>query len=50
MIKVSRSNTSPHQPGCAVIHTEEEKNAQSRYNSYLNMLEDKDEGKNCAAY
>jgi ribosome biogenesis GTPase len=43
--------THTHEPGCAVIQAVEDHYiAQSRYNSYLNMLDDKDEGKYRAAY
>jgi ribosome biogenesis GTPase len=38
--------THTHEPGCAVLSAlEEHRIAQSRYNSYLSMLEDKDEDK-----
>lgn len=38
--------THTHEPGCAVLAAmEEHRIAQSRYNSYLSMLEDKDEDK-----
>ena len=38
--------THTHEPGCAVIRAVEERYiAQSRYQSYLSMLEDKDESK-----
>ena len=38
--------THTHEPGCAVIQAVEDHYiAQSRYNSYLNMLDDKEEGK-----
>ena len=38
--------THTHEPGCAVVHAVEQHHiAQSRYQSYLNMLEDKDESK-----
>lgn len=38
--------THTHEPGCAVLAAlEEHRLAQSRYNSYLSMLEDKDEDK-----
>ena len=38
--------THTHEPGCAVLKAVEERYiAQSRYLSYLNMLEDKEEGK-----
>ena len=40
-----------HEPGCAVLKAlEEHYIAESRYQSYLSMLEDKDEGKYRAAY
>ena len=43
--------THRHEPGCAVIKAVEDHYiSQSRYNSYLNMLEDKEEGKYRAAY
>lgn len=43
--------THTHEPGCAVRKAVEEHYiAESRYASYLNMLEDKDEGKYRAAY
>lgn len=43
--------THTHEPGCAVRQAlEEHYIAQSRYNSYLSMLEDKEEGKYRAAY
>jgi len=43
--------THTHEPGCAVRKAVEEHFiAESRYNSYLNMLEDKDEGKYREAY
>lgn len=43
--------THVHEPGCAVRKAvEEHLISQSRYQSYLNMLEDKDEGKYRAAY
>lgn len=43
--------THTHEPGCAVLKAVEEHYiAQSRYNSYLSMLEDKEEGKYRAAY
>ena len=43
--------THTHEPGCAVRQAVEDHYiAQSRYNSYLNMLEDKDEGKYRAPY
>ncbi len=43
--------THTHEPGCAVLKAVEDHYiAQSRYNSYLNMLEDKDEGKYRAPY
>lgn len=43
--------THRHEPGCAVIKAVEDNYiSQSRYNSYLNMLEDKEEGKYRAAY
>ena len=43
--------THTHEPGCAVIQAVEDHYiAQSRYNSYLNMLDDKEEGKYRAAY
>lgn len=38
--------THTHEPGCAVLQAlEEQRIAQSRYNSYLSILEDADEGK-----
>jgi ribosome biogenesis GTPase len=38
--------THTHEPGCAVLEAlQEHRIAQSRYNSYLSMLEDKDEDK-----
>ena len=38
--------THTHEPGCAVLNAlKEQRIAQSRYNSYLSMLEDKDEDK-----
>ena len=38
--------THTHEPGCAVLDAlQEQRIAQSRYNSYLSMLEDKDEDK-----
>lgn len=38
--------THTHEPGCAVLRAVEEKSiAESRYASYLSMLDDKDEGK-----
>jgi ribosome biogenesis GTPase len=38
--------THTHEPGCAVLQAVNDHNiAQSRYNSYLSMLEDKDEDK-----
>lgn len=43
--------THTHEPGCAVKKAVEEHFiAESRYNSYLSMLEDKDEGKYREAY
>ena len=43
--------THTHEPGCAVIQAVEDHYiAQSRYNSYLNTLDDKDEVKYRAAY
>lgn len=40
-----------HEPGCAVLKAlEDHYIAESRYQSYLSMLEDKDEGKYRAAY
>ncbi len=43
--------THTHEPGCAVLKAlEEHYIAQSRYNSYLSMLEDKDESKYREAY
>jgi ribosome biogenesis GTPase len=43
--------THTHEPGCAVIKAVEEHYiAASRYQSYLSMLEDKDEGKYREAY
>ena len=43
--------THTHEPGCAVrIAVEEHRIAESRYASYLSMLEDKEEGKYRAAY
>lgn len=43
--------THTHEPGCAVIKAVEDHYiAQSRYQSYLSMLNDKDEGKYRAAY
>ena len=43
--------THTHEPGCAVIKAVEEHYiAASRYQSYLSMLEDKDDGKYRAAY
>lgn len=43
--------THTHEPGCAVREAvEQHLISESRYNSYLNMLEDKEEGKYRAAY
>ena len=43
--------THTHEPGCAVIKAVEQHYiAQSRYNSYVGMLEDKDEAKYREAY
>ena len=43
--------THTHEPGCAVRQAvEEHRIAESRYASYLSMLEDKEEGKYRAAY
>lgn len=43
--------THTHEPGCAVLKAlDEHYIAQSRYNSYLSMLEDKDESKYREAY
>lgn len=43
--------THTHEPGCAVLKAlEEHYISQSRYQSYLSMLEDKEEGKYRAAY
>ena len=43
--------THTHEPGCAVLKALENNYiAQSRYNSYLSMLEDKDESKYREAY
>ena len=43
--------THRHEPGCAVRKAvEEHLISESRYTSYLNMLEDKEEGKYRAAY
>ena len=43
--------THTHEPGCAVLKAlEDHYIAESRYQSYLSMLEDKDEGKYRAAY
>ena len=43
--------THTHEPGCAVLKAlEDHYIAQSRYNSYLSMLEDKDESKYREAY
>lgn len=43
--------THTHEPGCAVLEAlENHYIAQSRYNSYLSMLEDKDDGKYRPAY
>ena len=43
--------THTHEPGCAVRQAvEEHRIAESRYTSYLSMLEDKEEGKYRAAY
>ncbi len=43
--------THRHEPGCAVLKAlEDHYIAESRYQSYLSMLEDKDEGKYRAAY
>ena len=43
--------THTHEPGCAVLKAlENHYIAQSRYQSYLSMLDDKDEGKYRAAY
>ena len=43
--------THTHEPGCAVLQAlENHYIAQSRYQSYLSMLQDKDEGKYRAAY
>ena len=43
--------THTHEPGCAVLQAlEDHYIAQSRYNSYLSMLEDKEDGKYRAAF
>ena len=43
--------THTHEPGCAVLKAlEDHYIAQSRYQSYLSMLDDKEEGKYRAAY
>ena len=43
--------THRHEPGCAVREAVEKHYiSESRYASYLNMLEDKEEGKYRAAY
>lgn len=43
--------THTHEPGCAVLAAlEEQRIARSRYNSYLSILEDADEGKYRKAY
>ncbi len=43
--------THRHEPGCAVLQAvEEHRIAHSRYTSYLNILEDKEDGKYRAAY
>ena len=43
--------THRHEPGCAVRDAvEKHLISESRYTSYLNMLEDKEEGKYRAAY
>lgn len=43
--------THTHEPGCAVLEAVAEgRIAESRFNSYLSMLEDKDEGKYRGAY
>ncbi|MFC2773715.1 MAG: ribosome small subunit-dependent GTPase A, partial [Segatella oris] len=43
--------THTHEPGCAVLKAlEDHYIAQSRYQSYLGMLEDKDENKYREAY
>ena len=43
--------THPHEPGCAVLKADEDHYiAQSRYQSYLSMLDDKDENKYREAY
>ena len=43
--------THTHEPGCAVLKAlEDHYIAQSRYNSYLSMLEDKEDGKYRAAF
>ena len=43
--------THTHEPGCAVLKAlEDHLISQSRYQSYLSMLNDKDEGKNREAY
>jgi ribosome biogenesis GTPase len=43
--------THRHEPGCAVrTAVEEHRISESRYASYLSMLEDKEEGKYRAAY
>ena len=43
--------THTHEPGCAVLKAlEEHYIAESRYQSYLGMLHDKDEGKYREAY
>ena len=43
--------THRHEPGCAVLRAvEEHRISQSRYTSYLSMLEDKEEGKYREAY
>jgi ribosome biogenesis GTPase len=43
--------THTHEPGCAVrLAVEEHRIAESRYASYLSMLDDKEEGKYRAAY
>ena len=42
-----RNCTHTHEPGCAVLKAlEEHYIAESRYNSYLSMLDDKDENNN----
>ena len=51
IFKFSANCTHRHEPGCAVRQAVEQHYiSESRYTSYLNMLEDKEEGKYRAAY